>query len=79
MQELIKQLQDTHGLSSEQSHSILNTIKDYIKQKFPMIGGAVDNLFKHNNDPGVTTSAGDTGSTEGAAAKGGSFSDDILS
>ena len=79
MQELIKKLQDTHGLSNEQSHSILNTVKDYIKQKFPMIGGAVDNLFQHHDDAVVKTSAGDTGSTEGSAAKGGSFSDDILS
>ena len=79
MQELIKKLQDAHGLSNEQSQGILNTIKDYIKQKFPMIEGAIDNLFQHD-DPANVTQAGDTGSTEGSAAKGGSFTDnDILS
>lgn len=78
MQELLKKLQDSHGLSVEQSHNILNTVKEYIKQKFPMLEGAVDNLFQHD-DMGKTTPAGDTGSTEGSAAKGGSFTDDILS
>ncbi len=77
MQELIKKLQDDHNLSAEQAHSILNTIKEFIKQKFPMVEGAIDNLFPH--DSGDTTTAGDTGSTEGSAAKGGSFSDNQTS
>ena len=76
MQELIKKLQDEHGLSVEQAHGILNTIKEFIKQKFPMVEGAIDNLFPH--DSGDITSAGDTGSTEGSAAKGGSFSDNEI-
>lgn len=74
MQELIKRLQDKHSLSTDQSRSILNTVKDYIKEKFPMIESAVDNLFRHQ-EPVDTTPAGDTGSTEGSAAKGGSFAD----
>lgn len=76
MQELIKKLQDTHGLNAEQAHGILNTIKEYIKQKFPMVEGAIDNLFHHDSQG--TTTAGDTGSTEGSAAKGGSFTDDEI-
>ena len=76
MEELIKKLQDTHGLNAEQAHGILNTIKEYIKQKFPMVEGAIDNLFPKG--PVETTSTGDTGSTEGSAAKGGSFSDDEI-
>ncbi|MEO6454068.1 MAG: hypothetical protein ABIN97_08355 [Ginsengibacter sp.] len=76
MQELIKKLQDTHSLSGEQAHGILNTIKEYIKQKFPMVEGAIDNLFHHG--AGDTTPAGDTGSTEGPASKGGSFMDNEI-
>lgn len=76
MEELIKKLQDNHGLTAEQSYEILNTIKEFIKEKFPMVGGAVDNLFQNNNE-GNTPSSGDTGSTEGSAAKGGSFLDEI--
>ncbi len=52
MQELIDKLKNTHGLSTEQSHSILNTITSFIKEKFPMVGGAIDNLF-----PSGTTSS----------------------
>ena len=76
MQELIKKLQDNHGLTTEQSYGILNTIKEFIKEKFPMVGGAVDNLFQFE-DENNTTSSGDVGSTQGPAVKGGSFLDEI--
>jgi hypothetical protein len=76
MQELIEKLQQEHGLSAEQSYGVLNTIKNFIKEKFPMVGGAVDNLFP-SGETETKTQTGDTGNTEGPAAKGGSFSDNI--
>ncbi len=45
MEELIEKLQEKHKLTSEQAYGILGTITDYIKEKFPMVAGAVDNLF----------------------------------
>jgi len=51
MEELIQKLQTAHGLSREQSYSILNTITGYIKEKFPMVAGAVDNLFQSGTTP----------------------------
>ena len=45
MEELIQKLQSEHGLSAEQSHGILNTVVTFVKEKFPMVGGAIDNLF----------------------------------
>lgn len=51
MEELIQKLQSIHGLSAEQSHGILNTITGFIKEKFPMVGGAVDNLFQSGTTP----------------------------
>ena len=75
MQELINKLQAEHGLSEEQSHGIINTITNFIKEKFPMVAGAIDNLFHH--DAAATTPAGDTGSTNEPASKGGSFLDKI--
>jgi hypothetical protein len=45
MEELIKKLQEKHNLSAEQALGILGTITGYIKEKFPMVAGAVDNLF----------------------------------
>ncbi|MEJ7672049.1 MAG: hypothetical protein WKF59_04930 [Chitinophagaceae bacterium] len=54
MQELVERIQKDHGLSAEQSHGILNTIKEFIKEKFPMMGGAVDNIFPSQSVPGTT-------------------------
>ena len=75
MEELISKLQENHGLTAEQSYGILNTIKEFIKEKFPMVGGAIDNLLPSDKNP--KTAAGDAGSTDGPATKGGSFFDEI--
>ena len=66
MEELIKKLQANHGLSAEQSQGILNTIANYIKEKFPMVGGAIDNLFQSGTTPsapGTTASQAQTTAT----------------
>ena len=64
MEELIKKLQLTHGLSAEQAQSILNTIAGFIKEKFPMVGGAIDNLFQSGTTPsGPGTTPADVNST----------------
>jgi len=45
MQELINRLIEKAGISTEQAHQSIETIKDFVKEKFPMLGGAVDNMF----------------------------------
>jgi hypothetical protein len=75
MQELFEKLKANHGLTTEQSYGILNTIKDFIKEKFPMVEGAIDNLFPRQEDSPTMTDSGDTGSTDAPASKGGSFLD----
>lgn len=66
MEELIQKLQDNHGLSAEQAHGILNTITGFIKEKFPMVAGAVDNLFHSGTTPGATsTTPADVNSAAG--------------
>ena len=62
MEELIKKLQENHDLTAEQSYAILNTIKEFIKEQFPMIGGAIDNLLP--DDKSSKTPAGDASSTD---------------
>jgi hypothetical protein len=54
MEELIQKLQSIHGISAEQAHGILNTITTFIKEKFPMVSGAVDNLFQTGTTPAAT-------------------------
>ena len=46
MQELIEKLKSEAGLSGEQAAKAIETIKSYIVEKFPMLEGAVNNLFK---------------------------------
>lgn len=45
MNELIERIVRETGVTPEQAQKTVATISDYIKEKFPMIGGAVDNLF----------------------------------
>jgi hypothetical protein len=71
MEELLQKLQSIHGLSTEQSKGILNTITGYIKEKFPMVSGAIDNLFQS----GATPAASGNTATEGQ--EGGSILDKI--
>ena len=87
MQELIEKLIKGHGLTPEQSYGVLNTIKEFIVEKFPMAGGMLDNFFpaeakQKETDTdiaqaiaGAATPSGDTGTTEGPTPKGGSFLD----
>lgn len=51
MEELIKKLQDLHGLTPQQSQGILGTITGFIKEKYPMVSGAIDNLFQSGTTP----------------------------
>ena len=45
MQELINRLTEKAGISADQATKSVDTIKDFVKEKFPMMAGAVDNLF----------------------------------
>ncbi len=50
MQELIDKLMSNANISQEQAEKALETIKDFVKEKFPMMAGAVDNLFDVKED-----------------------------
>lgn len=45
MQELIDRLVNEAGLSQTQATKALETIKNFVVEKFPMMEGAVDKLF----------------------------------
>ena len=46
MEELINKISNNAGITNEQSLKALETVKDYVKEKFPMMAGAVDKLFE---------------------------------
>jgi hypothetical protein len=45
MQELIDKLKTEAGLTDEQAKKAIETIKNFVVDKFPMLEGAVGNLF----------------------------------
>jgi hypothetical protein len=75
MEELLQKLQNVHGLSAEQSQGILTTITGYIKEKFPMVAGAIDNLFQSGTTPSAGTTPADVQATTANLSKG---NEDIL-
>lgn len=44
-QEIIERLISQAGLSAEQARKALETIAEFVKEKYPMVSGAIDNLF----------------------------------
>ncbi len=45
MQELIDRLKAEAGLTDEQARQAIATLKNYVIEKFPMLEGAVNNIF----------------------------------
>lgn len=52
MNEIVERLTKEANLTPEQAQKALETIVNYVKEKFPMIGGAVDQMFA-SGDPGL--------------------------
>ena len=48
MDELINKLVAEAGLTPEQASKSLQVVVEFVKEKFPMMAGAVDNLFGGN-------------------------------
>jgi hypothetical protein len=74
MEELIQKLQSLHGLTAEQSHGILATIAGYIKEKFPMVAGAIDNIIPTNT---TTPSTGSQATASASSQSSGDLLDKI--
>jgi hypothetical protein len=62
MQELIDHLKEKVGLTADQATNAVEAIKDYVKQKFPMLEGAVDNMFGKQEQQTNSSSAGNAAS-----------------
>lgn len=52
MKELIDRLKSEAGLNEQQATQSIEVIKNFIKEKFPMFSGAVDDLFEKYGDTG---------------------------
>ncbi len=43
--ELVEKLKSQANLSDEQATKVIETIKDFVVDKYPMLSGAVNNIF----------------------------------
>jgi len=43
--ELVERLKQQAGLSDEQAQQVIHTIKNFVVDKYPMLQGAVNNIF----------------------------------
>lgn len=43
--ELVEKLKSQADLSDEQATKVIETIKDFVVDKYPMLSGAVNNIF----------------------------------
>jgi hypothetical protein len=43
--ELVEKLKSHAGLNDEQANKVIETIKNFVVDKYPMLSGAVDNIF----------------------------------
>jgi nucleoid DNA-binding protein len=48
MNELIERLVNEVGLTPEQAKKAVETVAGFVKENFPMLGGAVDQIFTKN-------------------------------
>jgi len=49
MNDLINKLMSEAGLTEEQAKQAITTIKNFVVEKFPMLEGAVNNVFGGDN------------------------------
>lgn len=52
MQELIDRLTEKAGITVEQAQHALEVVKDFVKEKFPMLEGAVESIFNEGKSKG---------------------------
>jgi hypothetical protein len=54
MHELVSKIAEQAGISTDQANTALETVKTYVIEKFPMMAGAVDNLFGASQESAST-------------------------
>ena len=53
MQELISRISTQVGISEDQSKKVLTVISDFIKEKYPAVGGMMDSLLSQQGSKGT--------------------------
>jgi hypothetical protein len=59
VQDLINQIVEKTGVPADKAQQVLNVVAGFVKQKYPMVGGQIDNILgSKGGDPGTDSSAG---------------------
>jgi hypothetical protein len=59
VQDLINQIVEKTGIPADKAQQVLNVVASFVKQKYPMVGGQIDNILgSKGSDPGNDSSAG---------------------
>lgn len=58
MNDLIKQIVEKTGVPADKAEQVLGVVSNFIKQKFPAIGGQIDSVLGSGEQAGTTASAG---------------------
>lgn len=69
MQELIEKLKSKFNLSDDQCHGVLQTVVSFVKEKFPMAAGVMDNLLPGDKAAEHTTDTDVAQAVAGGAEK----------
>jgi hypothetical protein len=48
MQDLIKNIAVNSGISTDKASEVLQTVSDFIKEKYPLLAGTVDSVLGAN-------------------------------
>ncbi len=61
MEELISRLTEKAGITADQATKAIDTLKEFVKEKFPMMAGAVDNLLAGKTDAAPAAAPAESG------------------
>ena len=50
MQELVERIAEESGLSNEKASEVLQTVAEFVKEKYPLLSGTVDSVLGTNNN-----------------------------
>lgn len=53
MQELINQIVEKTGIPADKAQQVLGVVANFIKQKYPMIGGQIDSVLGSGGQGGA--------------------------
>lgn len=58
VQDLINQIVEKTGVPADKAQQVLGVVANFVKQKYPMVGGQIDNILGTGGQSGTDTNTG---------------------